>query len=72
MLAQPCDTLLVQTRGMAEQSPPTRKLIERAESLADQMGHPFVGSEHLLLAIVDSDDTVAAHRVLRESGALPT
>jgi ClpA/ClpB-like protein len=34
------------------------------------MGHPFVGSEHLLLAIVDSDDTVAAHRVLRESGAL--
>ena len=58
-------------RGMAEQTPPTRELVYRAEALADEMGHPLVGSEHLLLAITEADDDLAAHRILRETGALP-
>jgi ATP-dependent Clp protease ATP-binding subunit ClpA len=56
---------------MADLTPPTRDLIEQASSLADRMGHAFVGSEHLLLAIVQADDDLAAHRVLRETGSIP-
>jgi ATP-dependent Clp protease ATP-binding subunit ClpA len=55
---------------MAEPSPPARELIGRAEALADEMGHPVMGTEHLLLAIVEADDGNAAHRILRETGSL--
>ena len=55
---------------MAELSPPVRELIRTAEALADEMAHPFVGSEHLLLAIVEADDDLAAHRILAETGGL--
>jgi ATP-dependent Clp protease ATP-binding subunit ClpA len=55
---------------MAELMPPTRDLIERAGALADRMGHAFVGSEHVLLAMVDAGDDLAAHRILNETGAL--
>jgi ATP-dependent Clp protease ATP-binding subunit ClpA len=55
---------------MAELMPPTRDLIERASALADRMGHALVGSEHLLLAMVEADDDLAAHRILRETGGL--
>jgi hypothetical protein len=34
------------------------------------MGHAWVGSEHLLLAIVEADDNLAAHRILRETGGI--
>ena len=56
---------------MAELTPPTRQLLARATALADEMGHPFAGSEHLLLAMVNAGDDLAAHRVLRESGSIP-
>jgi ATP-dependent Clp protease ATP-binding subunit ClpA len=55
---------------MAELTPSTRNLIERASALADQMGHAFVGSEHVLLAMVEADDDLAAHRILNETGGL--
>jgi ATP-dependent Clp protease ATP-binding subunit ClpA len=55
---------------MAELTPPTRDMIERARALADQMGHPFVGSEHVLLAMVEANDDLAAHRILKETGGL--
>jgi ATP-dependent Clp protease ATP-binding subunit ClpA len=55
---------------MAELTPPTRDLIQRASALADRMGHAWVGSEHLLLAIVEADDDLAAHRILRETGGI--
>ena len=55
---------------MAELTPPTRDMIERARALADQMGHAFVGSEHVLLAMVEADDDLAAHRILNEAGGL--
>ena len=57
---------------MAELTPPTRDLIQRAGALADEMGHAFAGSEHLLLAIVEADDELAAHRVLHDTGSLPS
>lgn len=55
---------------MAELTRPTRDLIQKAGELADEMGHPFVGSEHLLLAIVEADDDLAAYRILQETGSL--
>jgi ATP-dependent Clp protease ATP-binding subunit ClpA len=55
---------------MAELTPPTRDLIQRANALADEMGHPLVGSEHLLLAMVEADDDLAAHRILHEAGSI--
>ena len=55
---------------MAQPTPPTRDLIQRA-MVADEMGHGLMGSEHFLLAIAQSNDSVAAHRILRETGALP-
>ena len=54
---------------MAELTPPTRDLISRAEALADEMGHDWMGSEHLLLAITEADDDLAARRILNETGA---
>ena len=56
---------------MAEPTPPTRDLITRAMAIADEMGHGLMGSEHLLLAITEANESVAAHRILRETGALP-
>jgi hypothetical protein len=34
------------------------------------MGHSFVGSEHVLLAMVEANDDLAAHRILKETGGL--
>ena len=56
---------------MAELTPPTRDLIHRAVTLADEMGHPFAGSEHLLLSITEAEDDLAARRILATTGALP-
>lgn len=56
---------------MAKLMPPTHDLIQKAHSLADEMGHPLVGSEHLLLAMVQADDNLAAHRILCEAGSFP-
>jgi len=55
---------------MAELTPPTQDLIRKALALADEMGHDFVGSEHLLLAMVEASDDVAAHRILDETGSI--
>jgi ATP-dependent Clp protease ATP-binding subunit ClpA len=55
---------------VAELTPPTRDLMRRAEALADELGHRFVGSEHVLLAMVEARDDPLAHRILREVGAL--
>ena len=57
--------------GMAQPTPPTRDLIGRAMALADEMGHGLMGSEHLLLAMTEADESLAARRILRETGALP-
>lgn len=55
---------------MAELTPLTQDLIQRASALADEMGHRFVGSEHLLLAMVEAGDDVAAHRILAETNSV--
>ena len=49
----------------------TRKsagIIDGAVRAASEMGHTYVGSEHILYAIID-DGTTAAAKVLEESGA---
>jgi len=61
---------LIEDLGIAELTPPTRDLIQKASALADEMGHAFVGSEHLLLAMVEADDDLAAHRILHETGSI--
>jgi len=45
-------------------SPDCRRVVGRAQALARQQGHPFLGTEHLLLAVLDDADgyTVAALR----------
>ena len=55
---------------LSELQPPTRDLIRRAHALADEMGHPLVGTEHLLLAMVRADENIAAHRILVETDSL--
>ena len=55
---------------MAELTLPALGVVQKAKELADAMGHPFAGTEHVLLAIVQSDDDAAAHRILSTTGAL--
>jgi hypothetical protein len=43
----------MEDHGMAELTPPTRDLSQKASALADEMGRALVGSEHLLLAMVE-------------------
>ena len=38
--------------------------------IASEMGHTYIGSEHLLLALINEDSGIAAH-FLKESGADP-
>jgi ATP-dependent Clp protease ATP-binding subunit ClpA len=44
-----------------------RKAILRAPVEAKELGHQYVGSEHLLLALLNSDTALAA-RILKELG----
>jgi Clp amino terminal domain, pathogenicity island component len=46
-----------------------RQVVVRAQSEARQLGHGFIGCEHLLLAVVTLDEPAAA--VLREHGLTP-
>ena len=46
---------------------PARNALARSEEEAHRLGHDFVGTEHLLLALFDSPDGLAA-QILGESG----
>ncbi|MBR6670846.1 MAG: ATP-dependent Clp protease ATP-binding subunit, partial [Ruminococcus sp.] len=49
----------------------TRKSIRLADCavrIASEMGHTYVGSEHVLLAILNNDDSVAS-KLLADAGA---
>ncbi len=48
-------------------TPRARKILDYAEEEARHMGHPYVGTEHLLLGILREDEGVAA-RVLENLG----
>jgi Clp amino terminal domain, pathogenicity island component len=55
--------------GLRRLTPEARALHHTAFGHAIRLGHPYVGGEHFLLAIVGTDDPVAA--VLREHGVTP-
>jgi len=46
-----------------------RKVMRRAGEHAEQLGHHYIGTEHILLALVDVDG-IAAH-ALKELGLTP-
>ena len=45
-----------------------RNAIEKARAAAMELGHSYIGTEHLLLGIVRETDALGS-RVLRENGA---
>jgi len=45
----------------------TKKVLEYAEEEADRLGHPHIGTEHLLLGLLRMEDSTAG-RVLAERG----
>ena len=54
--------------GKPALTPRTKRVIELAVEEARQMGHPYIGTEHLLLGLVREDEGIAAE-VLRSVGA---
>jgi ATP-dependent Clp protease ATP-binding subunit ClpA len=44
-----------------------RHVVKGAQAQARQLGHPYIGTEHLLLALLEPEAAVA-HAVLREAG----
>jgi ATP-dependent Clp protease ATP-binding subunit ClpC len=48
-------------------TPRTKKVIELSLANARNMGHNYIGTEHLLMAIMQEKDSIAA-RILQESG----
>ena len=49
-------------------TPRAKKVLELSLSEARQLGHDYIGTEHILLALIREGDGVAAH-VLAEAGA---
>lgn len=58
------------TVGVAGLTPRTKRIIELSAAEAGRMGHGYIGTEHLLLAILREGENVAV-RVLSELGAKP-
>jgi ATP-dependent Clp protease ATP-binding subunit ClpC len=46
--------------GRPTLTPRTKRVIELAVEEARQMGHPFIGTEHLLLGLISEDEGIAA------------
>ena len=56
--------------GKPTLTPRTKHVIELAVEEARQMGHHYIGTEHLLLGLVREDEGIAAE-VLRSLGVEP-
>jgi len=56
--------------GKPTLTPRTKRVIELAVEEARQMGHPYIGTEHLLLGLVQESEGIAAE-VLRSLGVSP-
>ena len=52
------DTLKVKSGGTPKLAPETQKVLEYAVEEARSVGQPYIGTEHLLLALTRSDGTV--------------
>jgi ATP-dependent Clp protease ATP-binding subunit ClpA len=57
---------------VAELSGLVKQLLREADDLAAKRGHAFVGTEHLLLAIVRQTEDSFARRLLDEAGVTET
>jgi ATP-dependent Clp protease ATP-binding subunit ClpC len=57
------------TGGKIELAPETQKVLEQAVEEARRLGHHYIGTEHILLGLVRSEDT--AMDVLRKLGVTP-
>ncbi|MCF6277489.1 MAG: ATP-dependent Clp protease ATP-binding subunit, partial [Anaerolineales bacterium] len=82
------DTLRVDPTGRVNLSPETQQVLEFAIDEARSLGHHYIGTEHLLLALTRSDGTVKAvfeklgltsnqirkqvRRILNEGSSMPT
>lgn len=44
----------------------SEEIVRRSAAIADEMGHPIIGTEHLLLALVEGD--TEARRILNSHG----
>src|SRR5262249_31830518 len=60
------------TVGVLPQAASAKKALEQAMNESTQLGHKYVGSEHLLLGLLHQNDTIAArvlesHRVSLEA-----
>ena len=58
--------------GKLPETPATKRLIERAIDLAKQYNHTYVGTEHLILAIVQDPECVASQALLNTGLNLET
>jgi ATP-dependent Clp protease ATP-binding subunit ClpC len=56
------------TQQVVGYTPRTKKIIEMSIAFARQLGHSFIGTEHLLLALINERETMA-FRVLYDLGA---
>lgn len=54
--------------GASDITPRTRRIIEASANIAAGMGHGYIGTEHLLLAICDESECFAV-RLISEQGA---
>ncbi|MBQ9717624.1 MAG: ATP-dependent Clp protease ATP-binding subunit, partial [Clostridia bacterium] len=52
----------------ADITPRTKKIIEQSASIAVGMGHGYIGTEHLLLALCEEQECFAV-RIIAEQGA---
>lgn len=73
--AERADMIVGLARGDAANkvglTPGARRLVETAVLIAAQHGSYYIGTEHLLMAMVQ-DKNSEAHRIIRELGAEPT
>ena len=52
-------------------TPKAQNVISKAQAIAEEIGHNYIGSEHLLLALCNEKDSVAS-KLLSDKGALYT
>ena len=50
--------------SVADMTPMTKRIIEESAYISSRMGHNYIGTEHLLLAIVSEDDSYA-NKIIR-------
>lgn len=71
MMKQKIGTGIHSSLGTEDFTPRTKRILQIAVMQAARMGHNYVGTEHLLIAVLEENDSYAV-RFLAELGAKPT